>query len=95
MPDSKPADLNPANIVANLPESGILQTAAGWFWRCGPVLNPPKEVFSAGYFLLILGNTCCPKSSWSTCLQKLVINSLNLQYLLLILLGSLLSAPSL
>jgi hypothetical protein len=31
-----------ANMVANLQESRIPPTTAGWSWQCGPALNPPK-----------------------------------------------------
>jgi hypothetical protein len=33
-------------MVANPPETRIPLTAAGWFLRCRPALNPQKDVFS-------------------------------------------------
>ncbi len=32
-------------MAANLPETGILPTAARWFLQCRPALNPPKDIF--------------------------------------------------
>jgi hypothetical protein len=41
-------------MAANMPESKIPQTATGWFWQCGLVLNI-KEVFSSRIHPLDLG----------------------------------------
>ncbi len=39
----KSSGFKSANMVANPPESRILQTAAGWFWQGGPGLILPKD----------------------------------------------------
>ena len=44
--NKSPAGSSPANMAANPPESRIPLRSSGWFWRCGPALNPPAVVFS-------------------------------------------------
>jgi hypothetical protein len=51
-----PENLSRANMVTNLPEIGILPTAAGWFWQRRPVLNPPKGVLAIRKHPLDLGD---------------------------------------
>jgi hypothetical protein len=42
----KSSKFKSANMAANLPESRIPPTAAGWFWQYRLALNPPKGMFS-------------------------------------------------
>jgi hypothetical protein len=53
-------------MAANPPETGILQTAAGWFLQRRPALNLQKDVFSV---------RLCPSASEDHILsQKLLRN---------------------
>ncbi len=42
------------NMAADPPESRFPRITAGWSWRYGPELNPPKGAFSARILLLDL-----------------------------------------
>jgi hypothetical protein len=60
------AESCPENMVACLPKSRIASKTAGKSWRCGSVLNPLNEVFSARICYFDPGNQILS--------QKLLVN---------------------
>ncbi len=92
-----PRNSSLANIAVDPPESGILLTAAGWFQRCRPALNPLNDFFFVRIILWTQGPNDISKAlgrprHQHVCQQKPTSDGLNPQNLALILPGSLLFA---